>query len=790
MYPVTATYKTKIKELERVFQARIQIQHSQGVLNLTDKDIALGSLIYNEASQAGEDFTIGGVVASDLTVNIVNKPEYANLQFVGATLTASIGLQLAEDKWELQEVEPDTWEEVQVSEEAWEWVPLGVFHIDEIGKTRNVIRVKAIDAMINLDIPYSLSQLVYPATLLQIFTNICNVCDIQQGSYTFPNSEHVVKDRPDVDSTFRDILAYVAELSGTFARTTRTGALELVWYEESGLTLTGANRFDFVPRDDVIQITGIIATMDGVTYIAGTDEYVVDLSNNPLLQGNYETVLGTIYNAVKDTSFYPFTSQWQGDPAVQAGDIITQVDRDGKPYKTLVTHSTYKYRGASTLQGKGLPVKAKGYKGSTNRKFAEIIRKIDEVVGDKLTTLEQAQLHATEMIANMLGGHAIFTDDAIYIADSEDLDEAVKVWKWGLGGFGYSSTGKDGPYTTAITADGTIVAMLVAAGIVTADMIQTGVLQSQDGSSWFNLDNGTFNLKDMFKWANNLLTLNQPDDEARLIVGPNVFAMQAYDETEEDWVNKIYFDPVRGKYVFDGLLSADAIQAVAAVIDYVVSDIIFTQILYAEKGNISELTVDQLDTSTMVAKYLNSDTSNVDYIKIWGQHIHWIEAVVKDGDPTPTVQLTDRKNNPLYWVDEDSIGMYTTFEETDYPVVVYEYDLNPKLKIDFELDPVTGYNVPIMTWGMGSDPSGQTNKGKAYIYKDETGLIFRYINEYNETFDLRIGEDGIQVSGIDAAPASKSQVRNTFVSTDAPDDSSGEDGDVWLMYQDTGGGEE
>ncbi|MGI6318455.1 MAG: hypothetical protein ACOX1J_07015 [Dethiobacteria bacterium] len=96
---------------------------------------------------------------------------------------------MAEDKWELQEVEPDTWEEVQVSEEAWEWVPLGVFHIDEIGKTRNVIRVKAIDAMINLDMPYSLSQLVYPATLLQIFTDICNVCDIQQGTYAFPNSE-------------------------------------------------------------------------------------------------------------------------------------------------------------------------------------------------------------------------------------------------------------------------------------------------------------------------------------------------------------------------------------------------------------------------------------------------------------------------------------------------------------------------------------------------------------------------------------------------------------------------
>ena len=88
-----------------------------------------------------------------------------------------------------------------------------------------------------------------------------------------------------------------------------------------------------------------------------------------------------------------------------------------------------------------------------------------------------------------------------------------------------------------------------------------------------------------------------------------------------------------------------------------------------------EATVDQLDTSTMVAKYLNSDTSNVDYIKIWGQHIHWIEGLSKTATP-PTVQLTDRKNNPLYWVDEESIGMYTTFEQTDYPVMVYEYKLN------------------------------------------------------------------------------------------------------------------
>ena len=43
MYPVSELYKSKIKELERTFEARIQIQHSLGVLNLTDKDIVSGS---------------------------------------------------------------------------------------------------------------------------------------------------------------------------------------------------------------------------------------------------------------------------------------------------------------------------------------------------------------------------------------------------------------------------------------------------------------------------------------------------------------------------------------------------------------------------------------------------------------------------------------------------------------------------------------------------------------------------------------------------------------------------
>ncbi len=515
MYPTSELFKSKIKELERTFEARIQIQHSLGALNLADKDIVSGSLTYTERSQAGEDFTIGGTVASEIEFSLLNKPEYTDIEFMGATVIVSIGLELMQGMGlTYEDLKQYTYEQLkqftygQLGNDVWEYVPLGVFNIDDVNKQRNTIQIKAIDNMINLDKPYSLSNLGYPATLFQIYVDICNVCDIMVGNTDFPNKDYVVQERPVGDYTFRDVLGYVAELSGTFARCSRTGALELAWYQNTGLILSPANRFDFKPRDDQIKITGIMATVDDTTYLAGTDEYAVDLTENPLLQGDYETVLPNIYNNIKDTEFTPFESNWQGNPAIQAGDMITQIDRDGKVYPTLVTFSKYKYRGSSTLKAEGLPVAAKGYKGSTNKKITNIIRKEIKPIGDQLTTLEQAQLHATQLIANMLGGYAIQTPEAFYVADNPDLQQAQKVWKFGLGGFGYSENGVEGPYETAITANGSIVAMLVAANIITADMVNTGLLRSVGGDTWINLDDGTFNFKNMLKFINGVLSLS------------------------------------------------------------------------------------------------------------------------------------------------------------------------------------------------------------------------------------------------------------------------------------------
>jgi phage minor structural protein len=79
--------------------------------------------------------------------------------------------------------------------------------------------------------------------------------------------------------------------------------------------------------------------------------------------------------------------------------------------------------------------------------------------------MERAIQNATDLImSGKLGGYVTVTKNEIYIADNKDLDKAVKVWRWNSGGLGYSSNGKDGPFGTAITSDGKIVADYISTG--------------------------------------------------------------------------------------------------------------------------------------------------------------------------------------------------------------------------------------------------------------------------------------------------------------------------------------
>lgn len=97
--------------------------------------------------------------------------------------------------------------------------------------------------------------------------------------------------------------------------------------------------------------------------------------------------------------------------------------------------------------------------------------------------LQSAIANSTALITGNHGGYVILHDsdgngepDEILIMDTPSIDTAVNVWRWNKNGLGFSSTGYDGTYGTAITADGSIVASFITSGLMRGDRIEAGTL--------------------------------------------------------------------------------------------------------------------------------------------------------------------------------------------------------------------------------------------------------------------------------------------------------------------------
>ncbi len=127
--------------------------------------------------------------------------------------------------------------------------------------------------------------------------------------------------------------------------------------------------------------------------------------------------------------------------------------------------------------------------GESKSDLASTIVSNNEVVAEKLdhrptgAFMKQAVEKATLSISGGLGGYVVIHKsneekhpDEILIMDTDNIATAQKVWRWNKGGLGYSANGYDGPYATAITQEGEIVADFVKTGHLTANIIQGGTL--------------------------------------------------------------------------------------------------------------------------------------------------------------------------------------------------------------------------------------------------------------------------------------------------------------------------
>lgn len=433
MYPVSDDFKKFIYLSGRQLLAKVAIDLADGAhLTLGNSDIMENGIKIDDAVSNPGTFQVGAVIINQLTLILNNfENKFSGYDFTGAAIRPHIGLIVKKD-WHGDTVE---------------WVPKGVFTTEKPTAIGSRIIVTALDNMANLDAAYSKSSLTYPATLAQIAADACSVCGVALGTKAFPNSDYSVLSRPSGSSmTCREILSYVAQLAGCFARCNTEGEMEIRWYEE-GDTLydvgAGASSSSMADSDTVVTGVQIQGNDSSKTvYTSGTSGFMVQIKNNLLAQGGLQTIADALGVKFNGFTFRKYSAYSKSNPAIEAGDIVKMTDKKGIAHKTIVSRLTYEIDG--------------------NEEYNAEAETTSENQSERFTAAQKAQESADEAKNGVAKAELKIGDLEITIKGKVSFSD--------LSGSGKTE--------------------------INGDNIVTGRIQSEDGSWWLDLKNGKFYLSD------------------------------------------------------------------------------------------------------------------------------------------------------------------------------------------------------------------------------------------------------------------------------------------------------
>lgn len=414
------------------------------------------------------------------------------------------------------------------------------------------------DNMRKFDRNYSDSKLKYPATRGQIVRDACEVCGVTLQTTSFDRDDYIVQNRPNDEAlTFRQVLQWVAQIGCQWMRCDEYGRLCVNWYgfvneeeltvDELGVLKTqdGSNvnlnfsnsdgalladngtllendgilrlfatdekgniseiktTYGFTPHHTDVVITGVKVTEysesssdNPQTYMVGTEGYVLGISGNKLIRvGDGQTIASMIAEKCVGMRFRPFESECPTDVALEAGDSLIIVDRNGKIYTSLLTTTTLK-----PGSGQKIACNAKSAAKNSSTQYSQATQAFvtaRNMVKQEKTAREKALEEFGKRIDSATGVYTTVEPQEngskiFYLHDKPTLAESQAIWKMTSEAWGVSTDGGQ-TWNGGMTVDGdTIVRILNAVG-VNATWINTGAITVKDanGNILFQVDMDT-----------------------------------------------------------------------------------------------------------------------------------------------------------------------------------------------------------------------------------------------------------------------------------------------------------
>ncbi len=483
MYAVSQTYWNDVWLPARQLSIRAEIDGTvvgseSQVLDMHNiKSCSVSEKLMNESK-----FEIGNAVMRTLSISFFDETgSIAAVGLGGATLDLYFGLNGTE-------------------------VFYSRFYINETYTKGIQVQCECVDAMAFADIPY-ISTLSLPASLYLVAQEVADKCGLTLIDATIPNGSIEISVLPE-NVSCRQMLQYIAQITGSNAKIKRTQGKDVTFaeLEVTGKTIPNTATFKIEVAENPVNITGVTYGQD---YVVGTTAYAISLNSNPILDSlGSETItqiLNTILSKYSTLSYYPSKANINLNAAFESGDIVSLTDKNGNEYLTIISQINATGTSQMRIVGSGATKEQNKYvtQGILSGRVAEILREVSLIETDLIPQISQAIIDASEKITGAISGHIYIpeADDPyglstgqILIMDAATPDEAINVWRWNLNGLGFSDSGVNGTFETAITQDGQIVANFITAGIMNASVIKTGTLASTNNASWIDLDNGTFNL--------------------------------------------------------------------------------------------------------------------------------------------------------------------------------------------------------------------------------------------------------------------------------------------------------
>lgn len=485
-------------------------------LSITDKDLWSNGFKFEDAVSQNGSFDIGAAIINKLTLQINNfSGKYTDYIWDGARVVCHIGLELSTG---IEKIRICT---MTVTDAPYQ--------------STAIISLTCEDSMRLFDRDYSESKLTYPATRLQIIQDACKVCGVTLQSTRFDNDDFVIQNRPNDNSiTFRQVIAWVAQMGCQWAKSDEYGRLCLGWYErevpdkfynlvetpwkdtdgndildtkgaqiitimQKGITSTDTN--GFTPWLYDLEITGVKVTEyvensyqnEAKTYQSGKSGYVIEISDNKLIQeGTGGTICQIIADRCVGMKFRPFSTGALTNIAWEAGDTIAISDRNGKQYKSYLTSVTLNPGAFEQLE-----CSAKSASRNKQKQYSlnqQIQAENNKNLRDERTAREKALEELSQRLAESSGTYTTVEtqpdgSNIYYLHNKPQLSDSDIIWKMTAEAWAVSTDGGQ-HWNGGMTVDGDVIARILTATGVNADWINTGTIKAidKDGNTTFLVD--------------------------------------------------------------------------------------------------------------------------------------------------------------------------------------------------------------------------------------------------------------------------------------------------------------